>query len=85
MADNAADEVIARLDDVLSTTPQQVGVAVGIDLWVECVKRELVSMEDFSVLGTGFWPHSLPAYRNRNHIFVHPLLADWDAQIGKPQ
>jgi len=56
---------------------------MGMDLYAECNRRGLIALEEFSVLGTGFLPHDLPAYRKRNFAFVHPELADWDFQIGK--
>jgi hypothetical protein len=82
MSGDPLDELIARLDDVLVTTPKTVGVGMGIDLYREANKRGLISLETFSVLATGFWPHELPAYRKHHFVYLHPGLSDWDFRIG---
>lgn len=82
MSDRPSDELLARLDDVVSTTPAQVGIGMGIELFIEMWKRGLITMQEFSALGTGFLPHRLPAYRKRNFAFVHTELDDWDFKIG---
>ena len=82
MDKQAIDELIGRLDSIMASTPLPVGVAMGYDLFGECRRRGLFSMEDFGVLGTGFLPHKLPTYRGKHFAFVHPELPDWDFQIG---
>ena len=79
------NEIIRRLDSIMTSTPTQVGVALGYDLFGECQKRGLLSMEEFSVLGQDFLPHRLPAYRGKHFAFVNPELTDWDFQIGQPE
>ena len=78
------DKVISRLDEVMGSTPEQVGVAMGYELYGECRARGRLPMRTFSVLGLGFLPHELPAYRGKNFAFVHTDLTDWGFQIGKP-
>lgn len=80
----AIDELFQRLDFIMKDTPAGVGVAMGYDLFGECRKRGLLSMETFSVLGTGFLPNILPTYKGKHFAFVHPGLTDWDFQIGTP-
>ena len=79
------DETLERLARVMATTPNQVGVAMGHELFRECAKRNLIVMKTFSILGTGFLPHDLPTYGGTNFAFVHPNLTDWDFQIGTPR
>lgn len=83
MDEKTIDEIIGRLDLVMSDTPRNVGVAMGDALFAACKRRGLLSIEDFSVAGSGFLPHRLPAYRGKNFAFVHPELTEWDFQIGE--
>ena len=82
---DAVDELFERLDSIMSDTPPGVGVAMGCDLYLECRKRNLLEMKEFSVLGTGFLPHWLPAYRGKHFTFLHPELPDFEFQIGTPR
>jgi hypothetical protein len=79
-----AEPIIVRLNDVMDSTPRNVGVAMGWALYRACCDRGLVSMEMFSVLGSGFLPNTLPAYRGLNFVFVPPDFPEWEFQIGTP-
>jgi len=84
MTNDQIDELFKRLDLVMSSTPANVGVAMGSQLYSECHNRGLIKIETFSALGTGLFPHDLPTYRGSNFMFCNPFLPEWEFQIGKP-
>ena len=78
------DALIDRLNLVTESTPSNVGVAMSHDLFMECARRGLIEMKEFSALGTGFLPNILPTYKGKNFSFVHPDFPDWEFQVGRP-
>jgi hypothetical protein len=84
MTDDETNALFDRLDLVMSSTPSNVGVAMGTELFGECHRRKLIEIKTFSVLGAGLFPHDLPTYRGINFAFANPFLPDWEFQIGKP-
>ena len=78
------DELIEGLDTIIADEPRQIGVAMGRDLFRECVRRELIAIEELSVLRAGFLPSELPAYRGKHFAFVHPELGAWEFQVDFP-
>jgi len=85
MDDAAIADLIERVDKATQDAPREVGVAMGAKLYEAVCDRGLVSMETFSVLGSGFLPHSLPAYRGTRFVYVPPHFPEWSFLIGKYQ
>ena len=63
-------------------TPKSVGIALGSDLFAECVRREMITMEIFGVEGTMLFAQKLPALNRSVFVFAQPFIDPWDFQIG---
>jgi hypothetical protein len=64
--------VKAQLDSVLASRTQNVGIALGSELFRELVNAGHIVKKDFGFLGTTIWTESLPAYGN------HYAFSDWE-------
>ena len=61
-----------------------IGIRIGSNLYRELFRSDLVSMEKFSILGSGLLEQELPAYRKKYGVYMDPDMAEDAFAIGKP-
>ncbi|WP_293373615.1 hypothetical protein [Phenylobacterium sp. SCN 70-31] len=83
MEDTEIDGLLVRVKMAARTASKDVGLAMGADLYRAASKRGMITLEDFSVLGSGFLAQKLPAFERQHFVFVHPELGEWDYRFGE--
>ena len=76
------NEIIERLKMHVEHTPKDVGIALGSDLFAECVKREMITLEVFVMMGTKLFQQRLPALKKSIFVFDQPFMDPWNFEIG---
>ena len=82
MDDELFASIKERLDIELLSAPEDVGIAIGSDLWDELRRRDLLSRQTFGWLGTRLGASLLPTYKNR-FAFQHFDLRGDEYQVGQ--
>jgi len=84
MDDAHVDGLLVRVKIAGANAPREVGLAMGAELYQAAAKRGMITLEDFSVFGTGFLSQRLPAFERQHFVFQHPELGDWEYRFGEP-
>ena len=82
MKTHEIEEAIHRLRLIVKSTPNTMGVALGSELYAECVKRGLLTLEVFEASGTMLFGQSLPALNKSLFAFDNPFIEPWSFVVG---
>lgn len=83
MEEDAIKGLLVRLKIKAGTEPTDVGLGLGEALYREASRRGLITLEEFSWIGSGFLTDRLPAFERKHFVFVHPGLDDWEFRFGE--
>ena len=79
------ESTIQRMDaEIAKHSSGGFGIRMGSELYRELFRSDLVSMERFSILGSGVLEQELPAYRNKYGVYMDPDMAKDAFAVGKP-
>jgi hypothetical protein len=73
----------AALDQALLGVGSNVGIAFGVILFEEFVRREWITLETFGVVGSSLWNTKLPAYDRTHYAFWNWGLPEHEFMVGK--
>lgn len=71
--------------DISTRSSNKFGVKVGGELYKALASAGKIELATFSALGTGAFPHELPAYDGKYFIYHDWELADYEYKVGVPK
>lgn len=80
------NQIINDLDaQILLKKSDKFGIMVSSQIFAALRQRGLITIEKFSVNGTGFLEDDLPAYKRKFFIFENFELQETEFRIGTPE
>jgi hypothetical protein len=83
MDDATAQAKRDALNTALEGAQPDVGIAFGLTLFDEFVKREWFTLETFGALGTTLLSSKVPTYDRTHYVFATSDVDEEDFKVGK--
>ncbi|WP_417834943.1 hypothetical protein [Thalassospira xiamenensis] len=81
-------EIVKSLDsEIAARTSDRFGIKMGYALMKALAEDGLVTLEKFSIMGSGVFEHELPTYKRKYAVTIDYDMADYDFALGvaRPQ
>jgi hypothetical protein len=78
-------EVAKSIDsEIASRSSDRFGIKVGSALFSALAEDRLITLEKFSIMGSGLYEHELPAYQGRYVVTIDYDMDEYGFAVGTP-